>query len=116
MVKLDALSAALTYLKVHIVADECHSVHPKITLIKSVPSGCKSSLRKGKWKLAKARLQKLSLKNLSLHEVSFLLNCQLIWTHFNETCIDTERNESASASRLDQSMICLTRSLLYKNW
>ena len=88
--KLDALSAALTYLKVHIIADERHSLHSKITLIQSVLRGWKSSRRKGKRKLAKARLQKLSAENLSLHEVSSLLDYQLIWTHFNETCVDTE--------------------------
>ena len=45
-----------------------------------------------------------------------MLDCKLIWTHFNQTCLEAERGEPIAANRLDQATIVLAGSLLYKNW
>ena len=114
--KLDTFSAALRYLKVHVLADERHALYSKVTQMENVLTGWKTTLRKTKRKLRKSRLQKLSSESLSLDEVSALLDSQAIWTQFNQTCIDAERGETIAACRLDQATIALAGSLLFKNW
>ena len=114
--KLDAICAGLRFLKVHILADESHPLYSQASRMELVLNGWKSTLRKEKRKLQKVRLQKLSSECLSLEEVSTLLECQLLWMHFNQTCIDSERQAAISGSRLDQATIALAASLLFKNW
>ena len=89
--KLDALAAALKFLKVHVLADERHPLYPKVTHTENVLAGWKTSLRNAKRKLRKSQLQKLSSESLSLDEVTALLNSKAIWTHFDQTCLQAER-------------------------
>ena len=109
---MDALSAALTFLKVQVIAVERHHLHLKVP---HMVSGWKTMLCKEKRKLRKLRLERLSAEDLSLSEVSAMLECKLLWTYFNETCIDVERRETVVALRLDQATVGLAGSVLFKN-
>ena len=114
--KLDALSAALKFLKVHVLADASHSLYSKASLTEQVLAGWKTTLRKLKRKLRKSRLEKLSSEPMSLGETTALINSKSIWVHFNQTCVEAERGEGVSGTRLDQATIALAASILYKNW
>ena len=74
--------------------------------------GWKKTLRKEKRQLWKVRLQKLSNENLSLEEITALIENRF---HFNETCVRVDREEVPVKS-LDQAADVVAASLLYKNW
>ena len=68
--------------------------------------------QEGEEEASQVAAQKLSLESVSLDEVSVLLDSQAIWTQFNQTSIDAEREETIAASRLDQATIALAGILL----
>ena len=114
--KIHALCAGLRFLKVHIICDDRHPLHSQVTQMELILTGWKQTLRKGKRKPVKSRLQKLSSESLSLDETSALLDCQAIWAHFNQTCLEAQRDEAVAGIRLDHCTVALAGSVLYKNW
>ena len=116
LAKLDTLQAAMRFIKFHVVVQESHPLYPKLTLADNMVVGWKKTLRKEKRRRRKVRLQNLSAQDLSLKEVTALLENKPIWEHFNSTCMAAERGETVSAKSLDQAAVVVAASLLYKNW
>ena len=116
LAKLDAFCTALKFLKVVLIPDERDPLYSLATQTEGAMAGWKTSLRKDKRRLRKRRLQELSAQDLSLDEVSALLDADLLWIHFDETCRAAERQETIATSQLDQCTILLAGSLLFKNW
>ena len=116
LVKLDAVCAALKFMRVVVIDDNSNPLYLQATKMENVVVGWKNTLRKQQRKLRKKRLQELSSETLSLEEAASLLECHKLWTDFNETCVAAERKEAVSTRALDRSTICLAGSLLLKNW
>ena len=116
LAKLDALLAALKYVKVHIIEDTNDPVYGKVLRMEDVIGGWKATLRKSKRKLRKSRLQQLSSELLSLDEVSALLKCDRVWADFHSTCSEVKSRVPVPSASLDQATTVLAGSLLYKNW
>ena len=114
LAKLDRMCMALKFLKVVIVGDKLDSpLHQSATHMEEVLAGWKGTICKEKRKLRKKRLQQLSSEDLSLPEVSLLLDCERIWRQFDKACTQALRKQPLPTALLDQ---CPAGSLLYKNW
>ena len=117
LAKLDGVCMALKYLKVVIVGDKLDSpLHQSATHMEEILAGWKGTIRKEKRKLRKKRLQQLSSEDLSLSEVSLLLEYKRIWRQFDEACTQALRKQPLPTALLDQCSVGLAGSLLYKNW
>lgn len=116
LAKLDAFFCALRFLKVVVVADCNDPSHAEVVKMEETIAGWKATLRKQKGKLRKRRLQDLSCEQLSLDEVTALLNCKLLWSHINDVYLAAERMKPIPANSLDMCAVALAGSILFKNW
>ena len=115
--KLDALCAALRFVKVVVIHDAYDPMYAQATGTIELISVWKTTLRRQKSILREKRLSKLSSETLSLAEITSLLDCNPLWVHFDETCKAAECNTpSLTTAKLDQASVALAGSLLYKNW
>ena len=115
--KLDAFTAALRFFKVEILSGkDVSGLHSQATRMLEVISGWKGTLLKERRNLRQKRLQELSCEDLSLEEVTALIECTQLWRQFDTTCTRAKRGETLSTAMLNQCSICLAASVLYKNW
>ena len=117
LAKLDALCCAIKFIKAAVIRDARNPAYAQATHTMEIISGWKSTLRRRKRVLCKKRLSELSSESLSLAEVTSLLDCNLLWVHFDEACQSAEHNgPSLTTVKMDRVSIALAGSLLYKNW
>ena len=115
--KLDALCAALRFVKVVVIRDAYNPMYAQATGTIELISVWKTTLRRQKSILREKRLSELSSETLSRAEITSLLDCNPLWVHFDETCKAAECNTPAlTTAKLDQASVVLAGSLLYKNW
>ena len=115
--KLDALCAALRFVKVVVIRDAYDPMYAQATGTIELISVWKTTLRRQKSILREKRLSELSSETLSRAEITSLLDCNPLWVHFDETCKAAECNTPAlTTAKLDQASVVLAGSLLYKNW
>jgi hypothetical protein len=84
LAKLDGICCAIKFIKAAVFRDASNPAYAQATHMMEIISGWKSTLRRQKRVLRKKRLSKLSSENLSLAEVTSLLDCNLLWVHFDE--------------------------------
>lgn len=117
LAKLDGLCCALRFLRVEVLNPNTNQeLTEKATHMQGVLHGWKTTLRKGKRKLQKKRLEDLSNQDLSLEKINQMVDNESLWREFDSVCYQVRRGETLSTSVLNDVTILLAASILFKNW
>ena len=115
--KLDALDAALSFLQLCVLKDQpTHIWHQRAMRMKDSLKAWKATMRKEKTKKRAQRLEELSSQQVSIAEVTGILECKPMWTDFHECLRKSETGRTVSSKELKECTAAIAALLLFKSW
>ena len=117
LTKLDAISIALSFVKLHICEEDSNeALFTQCIRMDETIHAWKRTIRVQRRKKAEARIEDLSATPLSLDEVSAVVECERMWADLQQTVEKLETGENVSEVAINRSTISVAGLLMYKSW
>ena len=115
--KLDAIDAALSFIQLMVLKDKpTHPWHQRALRISESLKAWKAKLRKRKTRKRAQRLEDLSATQLSIMELTQVLDCRAMGDDFHDILRRVETGRKVSNGELQRSTAAIAALLMFKSW
>ena len=115
--KLDAIDAALSFIQLMVLKDKpTHPWHQRALRISESLKAWKATLRKRKTRKRAQRLEDLSATQLSIMELTQVLDCRAMGDDFHDILRRVETGRKVSNGELQRSTAAIAALLMFKSW